>query len=49
LLALLVLGPGGTERAGADVVAEIVIGLGQVGLDEDARLIALEAALRGGL
>ena len=49
LLALLVLGPGGTGHAGADVVAEIVIGLGQVGLDDDARQIALEAALRGGL
>jgi hypothetical protein len=49
MLALLVLGSGGTENAGADVVAEIVIGLHRVGLDDDARQIAMEAALRGGL
>lgn len=49
MLALLVLGPGGTEGAGADVVAEIVIGLDRVGLADEARQIAMEAALRGGL
>jgi len=49
LLALLILGPGGVADAGPELISEIVIGLRLVKLEEEARRLALEAALQGGL
>lgn len=49
LLALLLLGPSGPAYAGPDFLAEIIAGLGAVGLTEEGRRLAVEAALGGGL
>ena len=49
LLALLILGPGGVADAGPQLISEIIVGLRMVNLEEDARRLALEAALEGGL
>lgn len=49
LLALLILGQGGVADAGPELISEIVIGLRMVKLEEEARRLALEAALQGGL
>ena len=49
LLALILIGPGGLDDAGPDLVAEVLVGLRLVGLEEDARQLAVEAALQGGL
>ncbi len=49
LLALLLLGQGGVADAGPDLISEIIIGLRLVKLEEEARRLALEAALQGGL
>ncbi len=49
LLALLLLGPGGVDDAGPDLISEIIVGLRLVKLEETARRLALEAALQGGL
>ena len=49
LLALLVLGAGGTEEAGPDLMAEILVGLRLVGLEEESRQLAVESALRNGI
>jgi hypothetical protein len=49
LLALLALGEGGAERAGIGTLAAAVAALRRVGLERDARRIAVEAALARGL
>ena len=49
LLALLGLGAGGPENSGLVTLGETLVGLRAVGLDRDARAIAVEAALAGGL
>ena len=49
LLALLILGEGGVADAGPELIAEIIVGLRMVRLEEEARRLALEAALQGGL
>jgi hypothetical protein len=49
LLALLILGRGGVADAGPQLVSEIIVGLRMVRLEEEARRLALEAALQGGL
>ncbi len=49
LLALLGLGAGGPENSGLVTLGETLVGLSAVGLDRDARAIAVEAALAGGL
>ena len=49
LLALLILGQGGVADAGPELISEIVVGLRMVNLEEEARRLALEAALQGGL
>lgn len=49
LLAILLLGPSGVKDAGSVVVAAIIEGLTTVGLASDARRLAVEAALEGGL
>ncbi|UCH75725.1 MAG: hypothetical protein JSU82_07825 [Rhodospirillales bacterium] len=49
LLALLILGRGGVADTGPGLMSEIIIGLRMVGLEEEARRLALEAALEGGL
>lgn len=49
LLALLDLGAGGPENAGLLTLGEAVAALRIVGLDRDARALAVEAALAGGL
>jgi hypothetical protein len=48
LLALVVLGEGGTAQADPVTLGAVVKALRQVGLGQDARLIALEAAFAGG-
>ena len=49
LLALLLLGDGGPAVAGHGAVGPVVAGLVSVGLEEEARALALEAALAVGL
>jgi len=49
LFALLILGQGGVADAGPELISEIVIGLRMVKLEEEARRLALDAALQGGL
>lgn len=49
LLALLILGRGGVADAGPEMISEIIVGLRMVKLEEEARRLALEAALLGGL
>jgi hypothetical protein len=49
LLALLILGRGGVADAGPQLISEIIVGLRMVKLEEEARRLALEAALQGGL
>ena len=49
LMALLLLGNGGPAAAGLAVVGPVVAALETVGLQEEARAIALEAALAAGL
>ena len=49
LLALLILGEGGVADAGPQLISEIVVGLRMVRLEEEARRLAIEAALQGGL
>ncbi|MDH3230488.1 MAG: hypothetical protein OEN55_11910 [Alphaproteobacteria bacterium] len=49
LLALLILGQGGVADAGPELISEIIVGLRLVKLEEEARRLALEAALQGGL
>jgi hypothetical protein len=48
LLALVVLGEGGTAQADPVTLGAVVAALRQIGLGQDARLIALEAAFAGG-
>ena len=48
LLALVVLGEGGTSHADPVTLGAVVQALSQIGLGQDARLIALEAAFAGG-
>ncbi len=49
LLTLLILGEGGVADAGPELISEIIVGLRMVKLEEEARRLALEAALQGGL
>lgn len=49
LLAILLLGSSGVEYAGPDLLSQIIEGLTAVGLASDARRLAVEAALAGGL
>jgi len=49
LLALLILGQGGVADAGPELISEIIVGLRMVKLEGEARRLALEAALQGGL
>ena len=49
LMALILLGDGGPAAAGLPTVAPVVSGLVSAGLREEARAIALEAALAAGL
>lgn len=49
LLALLILGQGGVTDAGPELISEVIIGLRMVRLEDEARRLALEAALQGGL
>ena len=49
LLASLVLGSAGLEENGPALLSEIVIGLRRVGLENEARRLAIEAALAAGL
>lgn len=49
LLAILLLGPSGVDGAAPDLVSEVIEGLTLVGLSSDARRLAIEAALAGGL
>ena len=46
---LLILGEGGVAEAGPELISEIIVGLRMVGLEEDARRLAIEAALQGGM
>jgi plasmid stability protein len=49
LLALLGLGAGGPQNAGLVTLEQTIAGLRTVALDQDARALAVEAALAGGL
>ena len=49
LMALLLLGDGGPAMAGYGAVGPVVAGLVSLGLEEEARALALEAALAAGL
>ncbi len=49
LLAILILGGGSLTEGGPALLSEIVIGLRKVGLENEARRLAIEAALAGGL
>ena len=49
LLALLVLGGGALDESGPALLSEVVIGLRWVGLEKEARRLAIEAALAAGL
>ena len=49
LLAILILGAGDFAEDGPALLAEIVIGLRKVGLENEARRLAIEAALSAGL
>lgn len=49
LLTILLLGSSGVEYAGPDLMSEVIEGLTAVGLASDARRLAIEAALAGGL
>jgi hypothetical protein len=49
LLAVLILGDGGLGNSDPGLVSEIVIGLRKVGLESEARQLAIEAALAAGL
>ena len=49
LLAILLLGGGNLEEGDPALLSEIVIGLRMVGLENEARRLAIEAALAGGL
>ncbi|MGE4220303.1 MAG: hypothetical protein AB7G39_12730 [Alphaproteobacteria bacterium] len=49
LLALLALGPGGPAKASVETMQDVLTALRVVGLDADARALALEAALAAGL
>lgn len=49
LLAILILGGGDVAEFGPGVISEIVIGLRMVGLEDEARRLAIEAALAAGL
>ena len=49
LLALLLLGENGPAAAGIATVGPVVSSLASAGLQEEARAIALEAALAAGL
>jgi len=49
LMSMVALGDGGVAKASAPVMRQIVAGLSAVGLDAEARSLALEAALAAGL
>jgi hypothetical protein len=49
LLAILILGGGSLAEGGPALLSEIVVGLRKVGLENEARRLAIEAALAGGL
>ena len=49
LLALLVLGGSVLDESGPALLSEVVIGLRKVGLETEARRLAIEAALAAGL
>jgi hypothetical protein len=49
LLAILTMGGGDVAEYGPGVLSEIVIGLRKVGLENEARRLAIEAALATGL
>ena len=49
LLAILLLGGGNLAEGGPALLSEIVIGLRKVGLENEARRLAIEAVLAGGL
>lgn len=49
LLAVLILGDGGLGNSDPGLVSEIVIGLRKIGLESEARQLAIEAALAAGL
>lgn len=49
LLGLLLLGGGSLGDNGPELVSEVVVGLRRVGLEAEARGLAIEAALAGGL
>ncbi len=49
LLAILILGGGSLADSGSALLSEIIIGLRKVELENEARQLAIEAALAGGL
>ena len=49
LLAILILGGGSLAESGPALLSEIIVGLRKVGLEQEARQLAIEAALAGGL
>ena len=49
LLAILILGGGSLAEGGPALLSEIIIGLRKVGLENEARRLAIEAALAAGL
>jgi hypothetical protein len=49
LLAILILGGGSLAESGPSLLSEIIVGLRKVGLEREARQLAVEAALAGGL
>ena len=49
LLAILILGGGNLADSGPALLSEIIVGLRKVGLENEARRLAIEAALAGGL
>lgn len=49
LFAVILLGDGGLDNSDPGLVSEIVVGLRKVGLESEARQLAIEAALAAGL
>lgn len=49
LLAILILGGGSLDESGPALLSEIIVGLRKVGLEQEARQLAIEAALAAGL
>jgi hypothetical protein len=49
LLAILILGGGSLDESGPALLSEIIVGMRKVGLEQEARQLAVEAALAAGL